>query len=401
MTSLQADAVRFGAEPNVIRDIAGFAAERAAQIGKENVFNFSIGNPNVPAPKALTDQLRELLETVPPEELHAYSPAPGYGWVRKAVADDLNRRYDTDYSEKDLYLTAGASGALTMAFKGLLQTDDEVILFAPFYPEYKVYTEAFGGKAVILKCREEDFQIDLAALEAALNEQTKIVVVNSPSNPAGSVFSEETIRAMADMLRAAQARFGHPIYLLADEPYRELVYDENITLPFIPKLYDNTIYCYSYSKCVSLPGERMGYLLVPPQVEDHEKVYTALVGAGRILGLVCNSTLFQYLLPHCLNLTADLSIYRTNRDLLLEALSSCGFQMAKPDGAFYLFLKAPDGDAAKLCERAKQFEIMIVPGDCFGYPGYARVSYCVETATIRCALPAFEKLAETYFGENV
>ena len=396
MTFLQSEALRFGAEPNVIRDIAGFAAGRAAEIGKENVFNFSIVNPNVPAPKALTEKLKELLETIPPEELHAYSPAPGYGWVRKAVAEDLNRRYGTDYGENDLYLTAGASGALTMAFKGLLQPGDEVILFAPYYPEYKVYIEAFGGKPVILKCREADFQIDPAALLAALTERTKIVVVNSPSNPAGSVFSEETIRAMAETLRRAQTQYGHPIYLLADEPYRELVYDESIALPFIPKLYDNTIYCYSFSKCVSLPGERMGYLLVPPQVEDQKTVCTALAGAGRILGLVCNSTLFQYLLPHCLNVTADLQIYRTNRDLLLESLSRFGFQMARPDGAFYLFLKAPDGDAAKLCERAKQFEIMIVPGDCFGYPGYARVSYCVETETIRRALPAFEKLAETY-----
>ena len=396
MIFLQSEALRFGAEPNVIRDIAGFAAGRAAEIGKENVFNFSIGNPNVPAPKALTEKLKELLETIPPEELHAYSPAPGYGWVRKAVAEDLNRRYGTDYGENDLYLTAGASGALTMAFKGLLQPGDEVILFAPYYPEYKVYIEAFGGKPVILKCREADFQIDPAALLAALTERTKIVVVNSPSNPAGSVFSEETIRAMAETLRRAQTQYGHPIYLLADEPYRELVYDESIALPFIPKLYDNTIYCYSFSKCVSLPGERMGYLLVPPQVEDQKTVFTALAGAGRILGLVCNSTLFQYLLPHCLHVTAELEIYRANRNLLLEALSRFGFQMARPDGAFYLFLKAPDGDAAKLCERAKQFEIMIVPGDCFGYPGYARVSYCVETETIRRALPAFEKLAETY-----
>ena len=396
MTILSNDALRFGAEPNVIRDIAGYAAERAAEIGKENVFNFSIGNPNVPAPKALTEKLKELLETIPPEELHAYSPAPGYAWVRKAVADDLNRRYGTDYSENDLYLTAGASGALAMAFKGLLRPGDEAILFAPYYPEYKVYIEAFGGKPVILKCREEDFQIDPAALRAALTERTKIVVVNSPSNPAGSVFLEQTIRAMADALGEAQARFGHPIYLLADEPYRELVYDERVTLPFIPKLYDNTIYCYSYSKCVSLPGERMGYLLVPPQVEDQKTVFTALAGAGRILGLVCNSTLFQYLLPHCLHVTAELEIYRANRNLLLAALSEYGFQMAKPDGAFYLFLKAPDGDAEKLCERARQFEIMIVPGDCFGYPGYARVSYCVETETIRRALPGFCRLAELY-----
>ena len=210
------------------------------------------------------------------------------------------------------------------------------------------------------------------------------------------IFSEKTINAMADILREAEARFGHPIYLLADEPYRELVYDEHITLPFIPKLYDNTIYCYSYSKCVSLPGERMGYLLVPPQVEDHRDVYAALAGAGRILGLVCNSSLFQHLLSHCLDITSDLGIYKTNRDLLLETLTAQGYEMARPDGAFYLFLKATDGDDLAFCERAKEFELIMVPGTCFGYPGYARLSYCVETETIRRALPEFEKLMETY-----
>lgn len=396
MTTLSPTALRFGSEPNVIRAIADCAAARAAEIGPENVFNFSIGNPNVPAPQALTEALADILRTVPPERLHAYAPARGLPWVRRAVAEDLNRRYGTDYGENDLYLTAGASGALTMAFCGLLTPGDEVILFAPYYPEYKVYTEAFGGRAVVLKCREADFQIDLAALEAAITEKTKMVVVNSPSNPAGSIFSEETIRAMADMLRAAEDRYGHPIWLLADEPYRELVYDPDVTLPFIPNLYKNTVYCYSYSKCVSLPGERMGYLLLPPHVEDRDDVWAALTGAGRVLGLVCSSTLFQHLLPHCLGVTADLNIYRTNRDLLVETLRGYGFEMAKPDGAFYLFLKAPEGDAEEFCQRAKRFEIMLVPGDCFGYPGYARLSYCVETETIRRALPGFRKLAETY-----
>ena len=396
MTTLPKFPLLYGKEENLIRVIAAYAAKRAGEIGAENVFNFSIGNPNVPAPAVLTEKLHEILSTVPAAELHAYSPAAGLPWVRKAVADDLNAHYGTNYSADDLYLTAGASGALAMAFHGLLFEGDEVIVFAPYYPEYTVYAESFGAKVVTIRCREEDFQIDPAALKAALTEKTKIVVVNSPSNPAGSIFSEETIRAMAEILQAAETRFGHPIYILADEPYRELVYDENITVPFIPKLYDNTIYCYSYSKCVSLPGERMGYLLVPPQVEDHRDVFAALAGAGRILGLVCNSTLFQHLLPHCLHVTSDLEIYKTNRDLLLETLMTQGYEMARPDGAFYLFLKAPDGDDLAFCERAKEFELILVPGTCFGYPGFARVSYCVETDTIRRALPAFEKLMETY-----
>ena len=396
MTTLPKFPLQYGKEENLIRVIAAYAAKRAGQIGAENVFNFSIGNPNVPAPARLTEALHEILNTVPAAQLHSYSPAAGLPWVRKAVADDLNARYDTDYAADDLYLTAGASGALAMAFHGLLFEGDEVIVFAPYYPEYIVYAESFGGKVVTIPCREEDFQIDPETLRAALTERTKIVVVNSPSNPAGSIFSEETIRAMAGILREAEARIKHPIYILADEPYRELVYDETITVPFIPKLYDNTIYCYSYSKCVSLPGERMGYLLVPPQVEDSRDVYAALAGAGRILGLVCNNSLFQRLLPYCLNVTSDLNIYRANRGLLLEALTAQGYEMARPDGAFYLFLKAPDGDDLAFCERAKDFELIMVPGTCFGYPGYARLSYCVETDTIRRALPAFEKLMETY-----
>ena len=396
MTTLPKFPLQYGKEENLIRVIAAYAAKRAGQIGAENVFNFSIGNPNVPAPARLTEALHEILHTVPAAQLHSYSPAAGLPWVRKAVADDLNARYGTDDAADDLYLTAGASGALAMAFHGLLFEGDEVIVFAPYYPEYIVYAESFGAKVVTIPCREEDFQIDPETLRAALTEKTKIVVVNSPSNPAGSIFSEETIRAMADILREAEERFGHPIYILADEPYRELVYDESITVPFIPKLYANTIYCYSYSKCVSLPGERMGYLLVPPPAADRRDADAALAGAGRILGLVCNSTLFQHLLPHCLDITSDLGIYKTNRDLLLETLTAQGYEMARPDGAFYLFLKAPDGDDLAFCERAKDFELILVPGTCFGYAGYARLSYCVETDTIRRALPAFRKLAETY-----
>ena len=396
MTKLPQDALQFGKEENIIRVIAAYAGKRADEIGAENVFNFSIGSPNVPAPPIVAEKLKEILEIVPPAKLHAYTPAPGLPWVRQAVADDLNRRYGTSYGADDLYLTAGSSLALSMAFKGLLLEGDEVILLAPYYPEYTVYAACFGGKLVTVNCREEDFQIDLEALRAAITEKTKIVVINSPSNPAGSIFSEETICAVAEILNAAQEQFGHPIYILADEPYRELVYDEDIVLPFIPKLYANTIYCYSYSKCLSLPGERLGYVLVPPEVEDSRDVYAALAGAGRILGAVCDSTLFQYLLPHVLDVTSDLSVYKTNRDLLLEALSAQGFEMARPDGAFYLFIKAPQGDGYAFCERAKQFEIMLVPGESFGYPGWARLCYCVDTDTIRRSLPAFEKLAKSY-----
>lgn len=393
---LPQDALKFGKAGNLIREIAGYAAARAAEIGTENVFNFSIGNPNVAAPEVVAQTLHKLLDTVPSVDLHAYTAAPGIYAVRQAIADYLRAQFDVDYSADDLYMTAGASGALAIVCKALLLPGDEVIVFAPYYPEYTVYAECFGGVPVILKCRERDFQVDMAQLEAAITEKTKIVIINSPNNPSGSILSEETIQAMAELLRRKQAEYGHEIYILADEPYRELVYDTDTVVPFIPKYYDNTILCYSYSKCLSIPGERMGYVLVPPQVENSRDVYAAVCGAGRILGYVNNTSLFQYMLPACLGATADLSIYKTNRDLLYSALTQYGYEMVRPDGAFYLFVKALEPDAVAFCEKAKEFELILVPGDCFGYPGYVRISYCVATDTVEKSLPAFEALAKAY-----
>ena len=392
--------LEYGREDNAIRETAAYAAKRAQEIGAENVFNFSIGNPNVPAPAVVTQTLVRLLQTVPPEVLHAYTPAPGMPQVRQAVADDLNRRFGTNYGAEDLYLTAGASAALSIACRATLLAGDEVIIFAPYFPEYTVFAAVCGAKPVILKCREEDFQIDLAAFGQAVTEKTKLVVVNSPSNPSGSIFSAETIDAMADILRRKEAEFGHAIYILADEPYRELVYDDDVTVPFIPNHYDDTIYCYSYSKTLSLPGERMGYLLVPPKCTDSREVYSAVCGASRVIGNVNNTALFQYLLQECIGVTADLTVYKTNRDLLCSALKEYGYKMAKPDGAFYLFVKALEADDTAFCERAKQYELMLVPGSAFGYPGYVRVSYCVSTDTIRRSLPAFKALAESYAQED-
>lgn len=393
---LPQDALKFGKAGNLIREIAGYAAARAAEIGTENVFNFSIGNPNVAAPEVVAQTLHKLLDTVPSVDLHAYTAAPGIYAVRQAIADYLRAQFDVDYSADDLYMTAGASGALAIVCKALLLPGDEVIVFAPYYPEYTVYAECFGGVPVILKCRERDFQVDMAQLEAAITEKTKIVIINSPNNPSGSILSEETIQAMAELLRRKQAEYGHEIYILADEPYRELVYDADTVVPFIPKYYDNTILCYSYSKCLSIPGERMGYVLVPPQVENSRDVYAAVCGAGRILGYINNTSLFQYMLPACLGATADLSIYKTNRDLLYSALTQYGYEMVRPDGAFYLFVKALEPDAVAFCEKAKEFELILVPGDCFGYPGYVRISYCVATDTVEKSLPAFEALAKAY-----
>ena len=393
---LPQDALRCGKEQNLIRVISEYAAKRAQEIGAENVFNFSIGNPNVPAPDIVRETLIDLLNTVPAAQQHSYTPAPGLAWVREAVAEDLNRRYGTDYTAGDLYLTAGASAALAIVMKAVLLPGDEVILLAPYYPEYAVYGECFGGKIITVNCRGADFQIDLEALEAAITDRTKVVVVNSPSNPAGTVFSQETVTALSGLLRKKQAEVGHPIYILADEPYRELVFDADTTLPFLPNDYDNTIYTYSYSKCLSMPGERIGYVLVPPKAAQAADLYASVCGAGRILGYVNINTLFQYMLPKVLDKTSDLSIYKTNRDLLCSELTGYGYEMAKPDGAFYLFLKSPEPDDVAFCERAKQFEVMLVPGTVFGYPGYARLSYCVDTDTIRRALPAMEALMKTY-----
>lgn len=393
---LPQDSLKFGKAGNLIREIAGYAAARAAEIGAENVFNFSIGNPNVAAPEVVAQTLHQLLDTMPSVDLHAYTAAPGVYAVRQAIVDYLRAQFDVHYSADDLYMTAGASGALAIVCKALLLPGDEVIIFAPFYPEYSVYAECYGGVPVILKCRESDFQIDMAQFEAAITEKTKIVIINSPNNPSGSILSEETIQAMAELLRRKQAEYGHEIYILADEPYRELVYDADTVVPFIPKYYDNTILCYSYSKCLSIPGERMGYVLVPPQVENSRDVYAAVCGAGRILGYVNNTSLFQYMLPACLGATADLSVYKTNRDLLYSTLTQYGYEMVRPDGAFYLFVKSQEPDAVAFCEKAKEFELILVPGDCFGYPGYVRISYCVATETIEKSLPAFEALAKAY-----
>lgn len=393
---LPQDSLKYGKAGNLIREIAAYAAARSAEIGAENVFNFSIGNPNVAAPEVVAQTLRQLLDTMPSVDLHAYTAAPGVYSVRQAVADYLRAQFDVAYSPDDFYMTAGASAALAIVCKAVLLPDDEVIVFAPYYPEYTVYAECFGGVPVILKCRESDFQIDIAQLEAAITEKTKIVIVNSPNNPSGSILADETIRAMAELLRRKQVEYGHEIYILADEPYRELVYDADTVVPFIPKYYDNTILCYSYSKCLSIPGERMGYILVPPQVENSRDVYAAVCGAGRILGYVNNTSLFQYMLPACLGATADLSVYKTNRDLLYNTLTQYGYEMVRPDGAFYLFVKALEPDAVAFCEKAKEFELILVPGDCFGYPGYVRISYCVATETIEKSLPAFEALAKAY-----
>lgn len=384
-----------GANSSVIREIFEYGKKRAAQIGKENVFDFSLGNPSVPAPAVVNETIKELLSGVPSTELHGYTSAVGDADVRKSIADYLNKSYGTAFNADNFYMTCGAAASLTITFKALCEVGDEVILFAPFFPEYKVFAETAGMTSVIVPCNSDTLQVDVDAFEKAITSKTKAVVVNSPNNPSGVVLSEETINKMCDILRKKQREYGKSIFLISDEPYRELVYGD-VTVPYLTKYYDNTIVCYSFSKSLSLPGERIGYILVPDEVQDSKMIYKAVCGAGRALGYVCAPSLFQMIIPKCIGQTADLSVYKSNRDTLVNTFEKLGFSVVKPDGAFYLFLKSPENDAQVFCEKAKKYELLLVPSDSFGFPGYVRISYCVSPDMINRSLPAFERLAAEY-----
>ena len=384
-----------GNNRSTIRELFEYGNKRAAVVGRENVLDFSLGNPNVPAPDAVREAI--LAEAAgDPVALHGYTSAQGAADVRKALVADINRRFGTDYTGDSLYLTAGAAAALSCAFKAIACPGDEFVVLAPYFPEYLMFIESgAGAKAVVVPPSIADFQINFDALEKVLNEHTKAVVINSPNNPSGAVYSEQTIRQLAELLREKEAQFGHPIYLVSDEPYREIVYD-GVQAPFVPTYYDDTIVCYSYSKSLSLPGERIGYVLVPPQAADSADLYAAVCGAGRALGYVCAPSMFQRVAARCTGLTSDITVYQTNRDLLFDGLTSMGYTCVKPQGAFYMFPQTLEPDDRAFCERAKKYDLLVVPGADFGAPGHMRISYCVQTETIRRALPLFEKLAKEY-----
>ena len=384
-----------GAKSSVIREIFEFGKKRAAEIGKENVYDFSLGNPSVPAPEKVNETIRKLTSEMSPCALHGYTSAVGDNETRQAIADDLNRRFGTKFSMNNFYMTAGAAASLCITFRALTEKDDEIIIFAPYFPEYQVFITSAGAKPVEVKCDAETLQIDLEAFRNAINEHTKAVVLNSPNNPSGVVTSEETVKAMTDILREKEAEYGKSIFLISDEPYRELVYGD-VKVPFLTKYYDNTIVCYSYSKSLSLPGDRIGYILVPDEVENFELIYKAVCGAGRALGYVCAPSLMQFVIRECTGMTSDISVYKKNRDILVNAFTEFGFSLAKPDGAFYLFMKSPEESAAAFCEKAKKYDLLLVPSDSFGFPGYVRLSYCVSTEMIERSLPSFRKLAEEY-----
>ena len=339
--------------------------------------------------------IEHLLHTVPPTQLHAYAPAPGMASVREKVAAYLTQTFGETYRAQDIYMTDGASSALAILTRALLCPGDEAIVLAPYFPEYAVYAEAAGGSVRVVPCKADTFALDLEALSAAVTEKTALLILNSPNNPSGVVISRPELAALSAMLREKQARYGHPIYIIADEPYRELVYG-GVEVPFLPALYPNAIYCYSYSKTLSLPGERVGFLALHPAMDDYAAVHAAVLGAGRALGYICVSSLFQLAVAECLGQTADIAAYAENRELIYGALTAMGYRCARPDGAFYLFLKSPEPDSRAFCRRAMDYDILLVPCDDFGCPGYARLAYCVARSQIEHSLPAFRKLAGSY-----
>lgn len=395
MTNVSQRMLNLGTARSEIREAFAFAQARAAEVGAENVDDFSIGNPSVPAPATVAEAVHKLVDAIDPIKLHGYTPAQGDGQARGALADDLNRRFGTNYTADNFYLTAGAAGALCCALSALSCPGDTFITFAPYFPEYKVFVESAGAELVTVPADIEDFQIDFAAFDQALTPNTKGVIINSPNNPTGVVYSEATIQKLAQLLTEKSKEYGHTIWLISDEPYREIVYRDT-PLPWVPNYYPNTLVCYSYSKSLSLPGQRIGYVLVPPQAEDADIVYAAVCGAGRALGYVCAPSLFQLVAAECTGQTADIEIYHKNRDLLLNALRDMGYTCAQPDGAFYLFPRSLEPDARAFCERARKYDLVLVPGDSFGCPGHVRISYCVPTEQIQRALHKFEQLAAEY-----
>lgn len=389
-------AYSLGANRSVIRELFEYGRKRTAEVGPENVFDFSLGNPSIPAPPQVEAAIREALVTMPSLALHGYTTAAGDVAARQAIADDLNARFGTDITPGELFLGCGAAPELVAVLSALAVPGGEVLAVAPYFPEYKPFAESAGLTFRAVPPDVPGFQIRLSELEKMLNAYTQAVIIDSPNNPSGTVYSRETLQALSEILTRKSVEFGHPIYLISDEPYRELVYD-GVEVPFVPCIYRDTIVCYSYSKSLSLPGERIGYICVPDFVEDHQAVYNAIAGAARSCGHVCPPTLIQLTIARCADELPDLAAYDENRQLLYRELTEMGYQCAKPDGAFYLFVKAPGGDDAAFCEKAKrEHNLLVVPGTGFECPGFVRLSYCVSNDMIRRSLPAFRALIQAY-----
>ena len=386
-----------GTAPSVIRQLFAYGLEQAKVVGPEKVYDYSLGNPSIPAPKKVNESIKKIVDEMDSIKLHGYSMAAGFDTARAAVAKDLANRFGLDVKASELFFTCGAAPALISIIKALIvDADSEIMAVAPFFPEYRPFVNANGGKLVVVPADTKAFQIHLDEVEKRITKNTQGIIINSPNNPSGVVYTEETLKGLAALLERKSAEYGHPIYIIADEPYRELVYG-GVKVPFIPCLYKNTIVCYSYSKSLSLPGERIGYVYVPGFADDADAVYAAIAGAARIMGHVCPPTLMQKVIEYCAEERPDLVAYDENRNLLYNSLREMGYECAKPDGAFYLFVKAPNGDANAFSEKAKlEHNLLVVPADGFGCPGYFRLSYCVANDMIQRSLPAFKAMIESY-----
>lgn len=384
-----------GQNSSVIRELFEFGKQRKAIVGEDKVFDFSIGNPSVPCPEKITECMIKLLQEEEPVALHGYTSAAGDLDTRKAIADYINGKYSLGAEPQDIYMTAGAAASLTISLKSVACQGEEVIVFTPYFPEYKVFIENSGAVTVEVPVDKNDFQIDFDALEDAFSEKTAAVIINSPNNPTGAVLTEETLKKLGAFLSEKEQKYDKEIYLISDEPYRELVYGD-VKLAFPANYYDDTIICYSYSKSLSLPGERIGYIMVSPKAKSRRKLFDTVCGSGRSLGFVCAPSLLQYVIGRNQGLVSDLSVYEENRKLIYDIVTDCGFEAIRPDGAFYLFVKSPSGDGNEFSQRAKDYELLIVPSDSFGMEGYVRISYCVSKKQIQDSKEAFEALAKSY-----
>ena len=386
---------QLGAQGNPMRVLFEYGKKRAAVVGAENVFDFSLGNPSVPPHARVNEVIMEVLSGEKRDSIHAYTSAIGDQEVRNTIAASLNRRLDAGCQGSDLFLTCGAAPALTACFKGLCCPGDKFMVITPYFTEYKVFIHGAGAEVVEVPAQQDTFLLDIPAIEAALDPHVKGVVINSPNNPSGVVYPREDLIALGDLLRRKGKEYGAPIYLISDEPYREIVYD-GIEVPWVPHCYENTLVCYSYSKCLSLPGERIGYVLVSPSMEDHDTVYQAVAGAGRAVGHINAPSLFQQVAAACCGLVSDLTAYMVNRSLLYDNLTAMGFQCVKPDGTFYLLVKSPEPDAAAFSRKAMELDLLFPDTGSFACPGYARIAYCVPTGRVKQSLPRFRELAKMY-----
>lgn len=381
---------------SVIREMSQYATKRGEEIGYDNVFDYSLGNPSVPAPEKFAEELIHMLETEDPMKLHGYSPTLTIPSVRTAVAESLQRRFDIPYKMEHIFMTAGAAAAIAHAVRAVTVPGDEILTFAPYFPEYGPYINLTGAKLTVVPADMETFQINFAEFEKAINEKTMAVLINTPNNPSGIVYSTETIKKLADILRAKEKEFGHDIYIISDEPYREIVF-AGVDAPCVSKFYNNTIVCYSFSKSVSLPGERIGYIAVNPACKDAELIINMCGQISRGIGHNCPSSLIQLGVAKVLDITSDLKVYETNMNLIYNELMDLGFTCVKPGGTFYIFPKALEEDAVAFCKKALKYDLVLVPSNSFGCPGHFRMAYCIQTEKVERSLKALRKFVETEY----